>query len=95
MTEKYIKDLQIIERTEIDKEMEIIRNILQTSRELKIANTNFDFAQDDLIDYYVYQIKANQSKLNHLIKMAKRKGISVDMISEIEYRFLNENNEAV
>ena len=81
--------------SEIEKEIELIKNIIQTSKDLKIANGNFDFAQEDLIDYYAYQIKANQSKLNYLIKMAKRKGLAVDMIGELKYRFLSENNEAV
>ena len=38
------------------------------------------------IFYYIYQMKANQAKLNYLIKMAKMKGITVDMINDIKYR---------
>ena len=26
---------------------------------------NFEYAEDDLIDYYIYQIKAHQSKFTH------------------------------
>ena len=54
--------------------------------ELKIANRNFEYAKDDLVDYYTYQIKANQAKLDYLIKIAKTKGIEVDMINDIKFR---------
>ena len=77
MEEEYIKEVNIIEKTEMEKDDELIENILDTSRELRIANSNFDFAQGELVDYYAYQIKANQSKLNYLLKVAKHKGISI------------------
>ena len=77
MEEYYEKEINIIDKTEIEKEKELIENILKTSRELKIANSNFNFAQGELVDYYAYQIKANQSKLDYLIKLAKHKGISM------------------
>ena len=34
---------------------------------------NFEYAQEDLIDYYTYQIKANRAKINYLLKAAKKK----------------------
>lgn len=40
----------------------------------------------ELVDYYVYQIKANQAKLDYLIKLAKMNGLEVDMINDIKYR---------
>ena len=61
-----------------------------TKNEIKNANKNFEYAQDELVDYYIYQIKANQAKLNYLIRLAKIKGITVDMINDIKYRLLNE-----
>ena len=51
---------------------------------------NFDFVEDEMIDYYTYQIKANQSKLNYLIKEAKSKGITIDMINQIKIKLYNE-----
>lgn len=50
---------------------------------------------DDLVDYYIYQIKANQAKLNYLIKLAKSKGIEVDMINDIKFTLWKEDEEAV
>ena len=52
---------------------------------LKCNNQNFESATEGLIDYYVYQIKANQSKLDYLIKLAKLNGIEVDMITDKQY----------
>ncbi len=95
MEERYAKELAIIEKTEIEKETDIIKNIMKTSRELKTANTNFNYAQGDLVDYYVYQIKEKQSKLDYLIKLAKHKGISVDMINKTKYQLIEKNNEAI
>ena len=57
---------------EMNKEIELIKNIIKTREELKNNNKNFEFAELDLVDYYIYQIKANQAKLNYLFKLAKR-----------------------
>ena len=90
-----MKEESIIEKTEIEKEIEIIKTIIRTREELKAASKNFEYAEEDLVDYYAYQIKANQAKLNYLIKLAKTKGIVVDMINEIKFRFDSEVQEAV
>ena len=95
MQEEYIKEESIIEKTEIEKAIEIIKTIIRTREELKAASKNFEYAEEDLVDYYAYQIKANQAKLNYLIKLAKTKGIVVDMINEIKFRFDSEVQEAV
>ena len=91
MQEEFLKENKIIEKTEIEKEEELIINILKTKRELNGARQNFEYAQGDLIDYYSYQIKANQSKLDYLIKLAKKKGIIVDIISDAKFRIEQEN----
>ncbi len=82
----YVKEQAIQEKTEIEKETELITNIIKTREDLKKANRNFEYAQEELVDYYIYQIKAMQAKLDYLIKLAKAKGITVDMIKEIGYR---------
>ena len=92
--EIYVKEERIREKTEIEKEKELIRTIIKTRDELKILNLNFEYAQDDLIDYYSYQIKANQAKLDYLIKIAKNKGIEVDMVNEMKFSLWSEE-EAV
>ncbi len=86
----YVREQEIVEKTEMEKEKELVRAIITAREELKAANRNFEYAQDDLVDYYTYQIKANQAKLNYLIKMAKAKGIEVDMIMDIKFSLWDE-----
>ena len=95
MQEDYIKEKIIIEKTEIEKEIELIRTIIKTREELKRDNRNFEYAQGELVDYYAYQIKANQAKLDYLIKIAKKKGIQVDMVNDKKFTFCDEDEEAV
>lgn len=71
MQEEYQKEEKIKDRSELEREIELIRNIIKTKEELKNNNKNFEFAEKDLVDYYIYEIKANQSKLDYLIKLAK------------------------
>jgi hypothetical protein len=95
MQEEYIREKRMIEKTEIEKEIELIKSIITTREELKINNKNFEYAQGDLVDYYTYQIKANQAKLDYLIKIAKAKGIQVDMIRDKKFALEEEGEEAV
>lgn len=90
MQGEYKREEKIIERNEMEKEIELIMTIIKTREELKSANKNFEYAKEELIDYYSYEIKANQAKLDYLIKMAKLKGIEVDMINNKKYTFLGE-----
>ena len=95
MHEEYLKEDIVNEKTEFEKEIELIRNIIKTREELKSYDKNFEFAEGDLVDYYTYQIKANQAKLSYLIKLAKIKGLEVDMINDLKFRTLKERGEAV
>lgn len=90
MEEQYQKEQLIKKRTELDRERELVSNIIKTRNELKNNNKNFEFAEKDLVDYYIYQIKANQAKLDYLIKLAKSSGISIDAISELKYENYDE-----
>ena len=95
MQSEYIKEEKRVEKTEFEKQVELVKTIIKTREELKSANKNFEYAQDDLVDYYTYQIKANQAKLNYLIKVAKTNGIVVDMVNDIKFRLDQEDEEAV
>lgn len=94
MEELYKKEQVFIEKNEIENERDLIKSIIKTKRELEFANNNYEFAEEELIDYYIYQIKANQSKLDYLIKLAKVNGINVDNIKGLEYHIesLEERN---
>ena len=88
--EEFKKEQLIKEKSEIEKEMELIKNIIKTREELKSDNKNFEFAEQGLVDYYIYHIKANQAKLDYLIKLAKANGITIDIINQIKYEKYDE-----
>ena len=44
----------------------------------------------ELVDYYIYHIKANQAKLDYLIKLAKAQGITIDRINQMKYENYDE-----
>ena len=82
MEEKFLKDKIYVELTEQEEKKEILRNIINTRAQLTNANRNFEFANtNDLVDYYIYKIKAIQSKLDSLIKLAKVRGIEVEKLA--------------
>lgn len=86
MYEEYVKELKLEEKTDEESNIELIKSIIKTKIDLDSANKNYEFAEGELVDYYLYQIKANQSKLNYLLRKAKKNGIIIDMIKQIEIR---------
>lgn len=60
--EEYIKEYKIIEKTEIQKEIELIKTIIDTREKLKRDNKNFEYAQGDLV--IIILIKLKQIKRN-------------------------------
>ncbi len=73
-----------IKEKNIKNEIELLKSVIDTKRELFIANKNFETAEDELVDYYAYQIKANKAKLDYLIKQVKSKEIQIDMINNLQ-----------
>ena len=67
------------------KNEEIIKSIVRAKSELHTNIKNYEYAEKELIDFYLYQIKANQAKLDYLIKIAKENKIEVDSIKKIKY----------
>ena len=67
-------------------DIELVECILKTKTDLNVANKNFEQAEGEIIDYYLYQIKAHKAKLDYLIKEVKQKGFSVDIINELKLR---------
>lgn len=94
MQEEYIIEKMINGKTDKEKEIELMRTIIETKEMLENARCNFEYAEDEMIDYYTYQIKAHQSKLDYLIKIAKRKGMELNRIDELKYRLYIKNNMA-
>lgn len=85
--EEYKTESKVQEKSEQEKEIELMISIIKTRRELEVANINFEDAQEDLIDYYTYQIKASRAKYDYLLKKAKEKGLALDMIEQIDLRY--------
>lgn len=83
--EEYVSEKKIKDANEEEEKREIIVSIIRTKMELDNNRKNYEFAEEELIDYYLYQIKANQSKLDYLIKKAKDKKIMVNLVDKIKY----------
>ena len=81
--EDYIKDKNFIEFSDNDKKNQLMQNIVQAQRDLNQAHINFEYAEDELIDFYTYQIKAKQSKLDYLTKLAKSQNLENTLSNEI------------
>ena len=79
MQEEYVKEKKIVDKSKEEMNKILIQSIINTNNNIKIAQKNYEFAEDDLIDYYTYQIKANQSKLDYLTRLAKSKNIVFDL----------------
>lgn len=88
MEEEYLLNKMIKGKTEKEREIELMQNIIETKEKLQNARKNFEYAEDGMIDYYIYQIKANQSKLDYLIKLAKKKGVILSRDKEVKIRMI-------
>jgi len=95
MQEDYLLEKMIKGKSDREKEIELMQTIIETKEKLKVARCNFEYAEDELIDYYTYQIKAHQSKLDYLIKIAKSKGFVLSRVNELKTRLYRNNNMAV
>ena len=88
MEEEYLLNKMIKGKTEKEREIELMQHIIETKEKLQNARKNFEYAEDGMIDYYIYQIKANQSKLDYLIKLAKKKGVILSRDKEVKIRMI-------
>ena len=77
MYSEFEKEFKIIEKTEGEKDEELVDEIKKIKKNLENMYNNLHYADSDLIDYYTYQIKAEESKYNYLIKQAKKKKITI------------------
>ena len=54
---EYVKDSIIKDKSENEKKLELIVSIIKTRNDLQNANNNYEYAEGDLIDYFLYEIK--------------------------------------
>ena len=90
MEDGYVKETNVQEKSEEEKDLELVKSIIKSKLALDAAGKNYEYAEEDLIDYYSYQIKAEQAKLDYLLKKVKKRAISLDMINEIKLRLTEE-----
>ena len=86
MQEEYVKEYKIKDKSKEELNMVLVQSIIKTKNDLQTARNNYNFAEGELIDYYLYQIKASKAKLDYLIKEVKRKGFSLDIINGLKLR---------
>ncbi len=87
MKYEYVKESDIVkDKSDNEKRMELIISIIKAKNDLENATNNYEYADGNLIDYFLYEIKANQAKLDYLIKKAKNIGIEFDLISSFSLK---------
>lgn len=86
MRSQYVKETIIEEKSEDEKDKELMLTILQTKKSLQEANINYEYAEGQLIDYFLYTMKAEQAKLDYLIGKAKSKGLSLEIVDSINIK---------
>jgi hypothetical protein len=67
----FIKETNIYDKSEKEKKIELYDEVEQSKLRLKAYYENMNFADGNMIDYYVYQIKAEQAKFGYLMKEVK------------------------
>lgn len=91
MQEEYIKEKNIKDKSMKEMNRMLVQSIINTNASIEAAQKNYEFAEGEMIDYYLYTIKANQSKLNYLIKKSKKYGIELSRIEKLQIINLDEN----
>ena len=77
MYSEFVKEVEISDLDESEKNSDLLKNIKIVKETLNNMYNNMQFADGDLIDYYSYQIKAEEAKYDYLIKQAKTKKIKI------------------
>ena len=91
MEEEYVKEKKIEDKSKEEMNQILIKSIINASNNIEAARQNYEFAEGELIDYYLYEIKANQAMLNYLIKKSKVNGIELSRIDKLKLINLDEN----
>lgn len=79
MYEDYIKEVPIVDLKKEEYDESIIHSIMDSQKKLELAHRNFEYARGELVDYYAYQIKSEQSKISYLLRQAKNKKLQLDI----------------
>lgn len=77
MYNEFVKESPILDKNDEQKDEELLNTIKSVNTTLMNMHNNLQFANSDLIDYYTYQIKAEEAKYNYLIKLAKKRNLNL------------------
>lgn len=77
MYSEFVKEIEILDLNERERNADLLKNIKVVKETLNNMYNNMQIADSDLIDYFAYQIKAEESKYNYLIKQAKQKKLNI------------------
>jgi hypothetical protein len=77
MYSEYVKEATILEKNEDEQDKELLQNIKEVKIILNNMHNNLQFAETDLVDYYTYQIKAEEARYCYLLKLAKKRDLKV------------------
>lgn len=72
MREEFIKETKIVDKSEEEKKIDLYQEIEVSKKKLKAYYENLNFASGSLIDYYTYQIKAEEAKFSYLLKEVRQ-----------------------
>lgn len=73
MEEDFVKEMKIIDRSQVDTYKELMSNIDKIKKSLERNYNNMQFVEDrNLVDYYTYKIKAEEAQYDFLIREAKK-----------------------
>jgi len=73
MKEDFVKETKIVDQSKKDKEEELLKSIKNSKNNLLNMYNNLNLAEGELVDYYIYRIKAEEAKYDYLIKKMKEK----------------------
>ncbi len=76
MDKNYVKEKKIIDQSKIEKENELKSSIMASKRNLMNMHNNLNLAEGELVDYYIYMIKAEEAKYDYLIRKVKNSELS-------------------
>ena len=77
MYSRYVKESVILEKNDDEQDIELLECIKDVKNTLENMHNNLRFAENELVDYYTYQIKAEEAKYSYLLKQAKKKNLKV------------------
>ena len=71
MREEFIKEEIILDKSEEDIRIDLLNGLNSVKNSLKASYNNMKYADGELVDYYIYKIKAEEAQYAYLLKKIK------------------------